>query len=79
MRFVPFKNAQQLRNMTRYLVRRKVSRTGINWDIDAGDLIAYAGSKDLVVITAAHVYKSSSGGGNADETYTRLWVGSMEG
>lgn len=78
VRFSPFKNAQRLRNMTRALIQRKVSRIGFSGQIAAGDLIAYAGGDKLAVITAAHVFESGSDSGGAQNAYTRLWVGSLE-
>lgn len=78
VRFSPFKDAQRLRNMTRCLVQRKVSRINLASQIAAGDLIAYAGGAKLTVITAAHVFGSGTDDGGAQEAYTRLWVGSLE-
>jgi hypothetical protein len=77
-RFVPFKDVQRLRNMTRCLVHRKTSRISFSGQIGAGDLIAFAGGAKLAVITAAHVYESGTDDGGASNTYTRLWLGAME-
>jgi len=78
VRFSPFKDAQRLRNMTRCLVQRKVSRINLAGQIAAGDLIAYTRGAKLAVITAAHVFGSGTDDGGAQEAYTRLWVGSLE-
>lgn len=75
--FVPFKNAQQLQNMTRCLVHRKRSKVSLNMTLCAGDLIDIAGAKPLVVITAAHVYQTGGGGG-VENQYTKLWLASLE-
>lgn len=79
VRFSPFKDAQRLRSMTRCLVQSKVSRIGLAGQIAAGDLIAYVGGAKLAVITAAHVFSSGTDDGGAQDAYTRLWLGSMEG
>jgi len=78
VRYVPFKNVQRLRNMTRCLVYRK--KMTINYDarLGAGDLIAFVGGKNLVVITAAHVFNSGTDDGGNQESYTRLWLGALE-
>ena len=78
VRYAPFKDAQRLRNMTRCLVHRKTVRLTYDGRIGAGDLIAFAGGKKLVVITAAHVFGSGTDDGGASSTYTRLWLGAME-
>lgn len=78
LRFSPFKNVQRLRNMTRCLVQRKISRINLTGQIVAGDLIAFAGGEKLAVITATHVFSSGTDDGGAQESYTRLWMGSLE-
>lgn len=76
-RYVPFADTQRLRNMTRCLVRRKTVRLGFSGQLCAGDLIAFTGGTRLAVITAAHVFESGSDTG-ASNTYTKLWLGSLE-
>lgn len=78
-RYIPFKNAQQLRNMTRCLVHRKVSKINYAGQLGAGDLINVAGGDPLCVITAAHVFETGTDSGGVSNTYTRLWLGSLEG
>jgi hypothetical protein len=77
-RYSPFKNAQRLRNMTRCLVRRKKARIAYNINVCAGDLATCADGTDLTVITAAHIFASDSDAGGANDTYTQLWLGSLE-
>ncbi|MBT9100158.1 hypothetical protein KFZ76_20860 [Methylovulum psychrotolerans] len=71
--YVPNKNAQQLQNMSRCLIRRKIiNRIDLAPAIAAGDLIGFAGGQALAVITAAHVFESD---GAHSKQYTRLWLG----
>lgn len=79
VRFAPFQDEHRLRNMSRCLVLRKVARTGFSGQVTAGDLVASTGGEKLGVITAAHVFESGSDDGGAQNSYTRLWVGSLEG
>ncbi len=73
--YIPFKNAQQLQNMTRCLIHKKRSKVTLNMKLAAGDLIAVSGANPLAVITAAHVFESGTNGmGNQ---YTRLWLGAL--
>jgi hypothetical protein len=77
VRYVPFKNALQLQNMTRCLVQKKVSKIHFSEQIAAGDLIDITGAKPLVVVTAAHVFEGGIDGGSGSQ-YTRLWLSSVE-
>jgi hypothetical protein len=79
IRYSPFTDAQRLRNMTRCLVHRKVSRITMRASIGAGDLIAYTSGAKFAVITAAHVFTSGTDSGGAQDAYTRLWLGGLEG
>lgn len=74
--YVPNKNAQQLVNMSRCLIRKKTQRIALNLDLIAGDLIGIIGGQPLVIMTAAHVFRSGSDGSPADQ-YTRLWLGEL--
>lgn len=78
VRYSPFKNEQKLRNMSRCLVQRKVSKIGLAENISAGDAINFLGYGKLAVITAAHVFESGTDGGSCNQ-YTRIWTGSVEG
>lgn len=78
VRFSPFKDVQRLRSMTRCLVHRKTPRIAYNGSIGAGDLVALASGAKLVVITAAHAFVSGTDDGGASDTYSRLWLGSVE-
>ena len=71
--FVPGKTETQLRNMSRCLIRRREQQVYYQQQICGGDLVEYVGEKKpLVVLTAAHVIQQGS-------TYTKLWLGSLEG
>jgi hypothetical protein len=76
--FAPFKDEQRLRNMTRCLIRRKVAKVPLDMTIGAGELIEFADGARMVVMTAAHVW-DTPGDGGAGETYTRMWLGELEG
>jgi hypothetical protein len=78
VRFSPFKNAQQLRRMSRCLVQRKIAKIAFSGHLAAGDLIPFVDGVPLVVITAAHVFESGTDGGSSNQ-YSRLWLGSLEG
>lgn len=77
-RFVLRKNQQQLINMSRCLVQRKIVKTAYNPGILAGDLISFSGSKSLVVVTAAHVFESGTDGSGSNQ-YSKLWLSALEG
>jgi len=77
-RFVPGKNIQQLRNMTRCLVLRKIAQVDFMPTIAAGDLIDVVGGAPLAVVTAAHVYQSGTDGSGSNQ-YSKLWLSSLEG
>ncbi len=76
-RFMPFMNEQQLKNLTRCLIKRKIARVYYDETICAGDLVNVVGSNPLVVVTAAHVAKSGTDGTPAEQ-YTALWLSSVE-
>lgn len=78
-RFIPFKDAQRLRNMTRCLVQRKIVRINFNTSVNAGDLFAFTGGLKLAVITAAHAFGTGTDSGGSSDTYSRLWLGAVEG
>lgn len=78
VRFSPFKNVQRLRNMSRCLVQRKVSKINLNPKLSAGDLINFVDGVPLCVITAAHVFENDTDGSGSNQ-YSRLWLGSLEG
>ncbi|MGZ8220072.1 MAG: hypothetical protein ACXWT0_00340 [Methylobacter sp.] len=77
-RFVPGKNQQQLINMSRCLVQRKVAKISFNAGLRAGDLIDISGSSPLAVVTAAHVFQSGTDGSGSDQ-YTKVWMSAIEG
>lgn len=78
MHFVPFKNVQQLQNMSRCLVHRKEHKVSFDLRICAGDLIEIIGTKPLVIVTACHVFDSGTDG-TGGEQYTKLYLSSLEG
>jgi len=77
IKFSPFKNVQKLKNMSRCLVQRKVSKINFAPRIVAGDLINFVGDPPLCVITAAHVFQSNTDG-SGNNQYTKLWLGDLE-
>lgn len=74
--YVPRKNQQQLYNMSRVLVRRKVSKINYNESLCAGDLINYQGADPLVIVTAAHVWTNSADGGGSSQ-FSKLWLSAV--
>lgn len=76
-KFIPKKNTLRLHNMTRVLIRKKVSKTALADRIVAGDLVGIQGSTPLVVVTAAHVFNSGTDG-SPSKQYTKLWLSSVE-
>ena len=76
-RFSPFKNQQQLNNMTRCLVTKKSIRVMFDYRLGAGDVVEVDGVGALVVVTAAHVFQSGTDGDAADQ-YSRLWLAKLE-
>lgn len=78
VQFAPFQNVQRLRNLTRCLIHRKTAKILYDTNICAGDVIAFTGGTKYAVITAAHVFKSGTTTGSANESFTRLWLGEVE-
>lgn len=76
-RFTPFKNVQQLYNMSHCLIRRKVMNILMNRKISAGDLIRFSDNVDLVVITVAHCICNGADTDETMKTYSRLWLGAL--
>ena len=77
--FVPNKNRMQLENMSKVLIRRKVSKMALNETLFAGDLIDIANGSPLVVETVAHVFESNTDNQTGSNQYTKLWLSSLEG
>lgn len=77
-KFVPGKNQQQLINMSRCLVQRKISKLAYNDKLFAGDKIEFIGASPLVVVTAAHVFQSGTDGSGSNQ-YTKLWLSALVG
>lgn len=75
-KFAPGKNLQQLQNMSRCLVQRKVSKINYNPSLRAGDLINFLGSEPLVIVTVAHVYQSGNDGSGSKQ-YSKLWLSAI--
>jgi hypothetical protein len=75
-RFMPHMNEQQLQNLTRCLIHKKISKIYYSEDICAGDLVEFEGHDPLVVLTAAHVYTSGTDGGESSQ-YTKLWLSEL--
>lgn len=75
-RFVPHKNQQQLINMSRCLVQRKVSKIAFNPGLMAGDIIGYSNGTKLVIVTVAHVLESGTDGSGSNQ-YSKLWLSAI--
>lgn len=75
--YAPRMSAMALQNMTRCLVRRKVSKTDYAGQLCAGDVVQYRGGDKMAIITACHYFSSGTDQGGAQESYTRLWVGTV--
>ncbi|MDD5272658.1 MAG: hypothetical protein PHU14_08070 [Methylovulum sp.] len=73
--YAPFKTAQQLQNMTRYLVHRKRVKRALDIRLAAGDVVDVSGASPLVIITVAHVFAGGAEG--AGNQYSILWLGSI--
>lgn len=76
VQYQPRADARVLRNMTRVLVQKKIMRTQFAGHIKAGDVVR-VGETPYVVVTAAHVHESGTDGGGPD-SYTKLWLGTLE-
>lgn len=77
VRFSPFKNAQQVRNMSRCLVHERIAKIDYSGALCAGDAVSVADGSKLVIVTAAHVYESGTDGATPGQ-YSRLWLSSVE-
>ena len=76
--FVPKKTEEQLYSMSRALVLVSDVRISFSGAIQAGDVVQSTSGKKLVVMTAAHVFKSGTDGSEKQEDYTRLWLGEVK-
>jgi hypothetical protein len=76
--YSPHKNSLRLHNMTRCLVRQKISKIHFSGRLAAGDLIDISGSKALVITTAAHIWQSGTDGLVGTGQYTRLWLSGLQ-
>lgn len=74
-RFVPGKNAAQLHNMTRVLVRDKETKTDFAGHLHAGDIIDFVGGEPRAIITALHYFASGTDSAAPASQYTKLWSG----
>jgi len=79
VRFAPHKNEQRLRNMTRCLLQRKTAKIGLNMKLCAGDIVDIPGDGRFAIITAAHVFDTGQDSAGQTDTYTRLWLGEVDG
>lgn len=77
-RFVSGKSEQQLKNMSRYVVKKKTVNVDICASLCAGDVLNVENGAPLVVVAAAHVFHSGTDGSGSNQ-YSRLWLGSVEG
>lgn len=77
-RFVHGKSAQQLNNMSCYLVKKKTVNIDISDGFAAGDLVMIDNGAPLAIAVAAHVFHSGTDGSGANQ-YSRLWLGRVEG
>lgn len=75
--FAPHQNVASMHNMTHVLVRRKVTKTGYDASMRAGDLIDFIGGDKLAIITACHYYASGTDRAGAQQQYTKLWLGGL--
>lgn len=75
--FVPNKDARQLQNMSRVLVRANVLKVEYSGGHFAGDVVKLSNGEKRVIMTAAHVYRSGTDGTSVEQ-YTRLWLGTVE-
>lgn len=72
-KFAPGKNLQQLQNMSRCLVQRKVTKIPYHPSLRAGDLINFVGAEPLSIVTVAHVFIPGIDAGGAEQ-YSKLWL-----
>jgi hypothetical protein len=73
--YTPRKSERALNAMGRVLVRRKVITGKVRPTIRAGDVVTVRGTP-LVVMTVAQVMKNGTGG-DAQQQYTRVWLGGL--
>lgn len=73
--YAPRKSARALAAMGRVLVRRRVITGKVRPTIRAGDVVSIRGTP-LVAMTVAQVMKNGTGG-DAQQQYTRIWLGSL--
>ncbi len=72
--FVPMKTHRQLVNLSTVLVRTNVVKMSLARSVRAGQVIK-DGDERRVILTAAHVYRSSAaGGGVASEAFSKYWL-----
>lgn len=75
--YAPRMSAIALQNMTRCLVRRKVSKTDFAGQLCAGDVVQYTGGEKMAIITACHYFASGTDNGGGQTSITKLWTGTV--
>ncbi|NDI85059.1 hypothetical protein [Undibacterium crateris] len=75
--YQPRTDSRLLRNLSKAIVTRKIARLDFSPSINAGSIIT-VGKNDYVVITAAHAFISGTDGEGVD-TYSKFWLGTLEG
>jgi hypothetical protein len=73
--YAPHKNARELAQMARVLVRRKIITALPSPDIQAGAVVDIRGTP-MAVLTAAHYMKNNTDGAGSAQ-YSRFWLGSL--
>ena len=77
--YVPGKDARQLMNMSRVLVRKDITKVEYSAGGHfAGDVLKLSNGEKRVIMTAAHVYQTGTDGTGTSQ-YSRLWLGTVEG
>lgn len=74
-RFAPHQTLATLHNMTRVLVRDKVTKTDYAGHLRAGDIVDYVGGQPRTIITAMHYYASGTDSAVSASQFTKLWCG----
>lgn len=76
--FVPKKTADQLFNMTRALILTHSGKIPYSGTMQAGDVVQLTTGDKRVVLTIAHVFKSGTDGHDAQDQYSRVWLGEVK-
>jgi len=75
--FMPQTDVNTLRNLSTPLVQTKTLCVGLNMQLYAGQIIAFADGQHHIITTAAHYLATGTDTGTSTESYSKLWLATL--